>query len=309
MYNEKKFKKFEFSEVETMATIGERIRDLRKANDLTQTEFGKLFGIGKTTVSSWETGNSCPSDDIKLAISQYFNISTDYLLGLKDSTHISSSQFSGFVFSFEQSKEFESIVSKLSEKSIYDVSADTNISVDRLEKIIEMEIIPTPSELVLLARYLDCSVDYLLGIESNLAPMDAPLTYGTKIKVLGKVPAGIPIEAVECVIDEIDISKEMAEDEYEYLGLLVSGDSMYPEYLDGDIVIIRKQSTAETGDDVVAYVNGYDATLKRLQRMTGGIRLKALNPQYESKFYSNEDIKNLPVSILGVVVEMRRTKK
>lgn len=171
---------------------------------------------------------------------------------------------------------------------------------------------PDPTTLVNLADILGTSVDAILGREgfdANIGPIHSALSYGIKIKVLGKVPAGVPIEAVECVIDEIDISVEMANDEYEYLGLLVSGDSMFPEYLDGDIVIIRKQSTAETGDDVVAYVNGYDATLKRLQRMTGGIRLKALNPQYESKFYSNEDIKNLPVSILGVVVEMRRTKK
>lgn len=171
---------------------------------------------------------------------------------------------------------------------------------------------PDPTTLVNLADILGTSVDAILGREgfdTNIGPIHSALSYGIKIKVLGKVPAGVPIEAVECVIDEIDISVEMANDEYEYLGLLVSGDSMFPEYLDGDIVIIRKQSTAETGDDVVAYVNGYDATLKRLQRMTGGIRLKALNPQYESKFYSNEDIKNLPVTILGVVVEMRRTKK
>ena len=168
---------------------------------------------------------------------------------------------------------------------------------------------PDPSTLIKLAEVLETSVDFLLGLDSNLSPMEAPLTYGAKIKVLGEVPAGVPVEAIECIIDEIEISKEMAEDGNEYLGLLVSGDSMFPEYLDGDIVIIRKQETAETGDDVVAYVNGYNATLKRLQRMTNGIRLKALNPQYESKFYSNEDIKNLPVSILGVVVEMRRTKK
>ena len=171
---------------------------------------------------------------------------------------------------------------------------------------------PDPATLIKLAEVLETSVDFLLGREitdSNLSPMEKPLTYGAKIRVLGKVPAGVPIEAIECIIDEVEISKEMSEDGYEYLGLLVSGDSMYPEYLDGDIVIIRRQETAETGDDVVAYVNGYDATLKRLQRMTGGIRLKALNPQYESKFYSNEDIKQLPVSILGVVVEMRRTKK
>lgn len=163
------------------------------------------------------------------------------------------------------------------------------------------------------SKYFEVSVDYLLGLTDesniNITTMESPISVGTKIKVLGKVPAGIPIEAVECVIDEIDISKEMADDDHEYLGLLVSGDSMFPEYLDGDIVIIRKQPTAETGDDVVAYVNGYDATLKRLQRMSNGIRLKALNPQYESKFYSNDEIKKLPVSILGVVVEMRRTKK
>lgn len=65
-----------------MANISERIRDLRKANDLTQTEFGKLFGIGKTTVSSWETGNSSPSDEIKMLICKHFKVSMDYLFGL-----------------------------------------------------------------------------------------------------------------------------------------------------------------------------------------------------------------------------------
>lgn len=177
------------------------------------------------------------------------------------------------------------------------------------------------------SAFFEVSADYLLGISnikklpsensdsnsgannSNVIPMKQPLTNGGKIKVLGSVPAGVPVEAVECVIDEIDISEKMAADSNEYFGLLVSGDSMFPEYLDGDIVIVRKQSTAETGDDVVAYVNSYDATLKRLQVMSGGIRLKALNPQYESKFYSNDDVINMPVSILGVVVEMRRTKK
>lgn len=69
------------AEIEEAATIGERIKALRKSNNLTQTEFGKLFGIGKTTVSSYETGNSCPNDSIKLAICRFFNVTTDYLLG------------------------------------------------------------------------------------------------------------------------------------------------------------------------------------------------------------------------------------
>ena len=87
MYNEKKFKNYELFEENEMATIGERIHDLRKAHHLTQTEFGALFGIGKTTVSSYETGNSSPNDDIKIAICRYFDVSTDYLLGLTDERH------------------------------------------------------------------------------------------------------------------------------------------------------------------------------------------------------------------------------
>lgn len=168
---------------------------------------------------------------------------------------------------------------------------------------------PDPSTLVKLAEVLNTTVDYLLGVETNVAPINMPLTSGAKIKVLGKVPAGIPVEAIEDIVDEIEISNKLANDGYDYLALLVTGDSMIPMYQDGDIIIVRKQETANNGDDVVAYVNGYDATLKRFQRMSEGIRLKALNPQYETKFFSNEEIRKLPVSILGIVVEMRRTVK
>lgn len=168
---------------------------------------------------------------------------------------------------------------------------------------------PNADNLRALANIYNTTVDYLLGVDSNVAPINIPLSSGAKIKVLGKVPAGIPIEAIEEIVDEIEISDKLANDGYDYLALLVTGDSMIPMYQDGDIIIIRKQETANTGDDVVAYVNGYDATLKRLQRYKEGIRLKALNPNFESKYYSNEEVGKLPVSILGVVVEMRRTVK
>ena len=65
---------------------------------------------------------------------------------------------------------------------------------------------------------------------------------------------------------------------------------MFPEYQDGDIVIVRKQETADTGDDVVAYINGYDATLKRLVKSPMGLTLRALNPAYESKTFSLADV-------------------
>lgn len=163
------------------------------------------------------------------------------------------------------------------------------------------------------AALCDTTTDDLFGRPSstdpNLRPLAERLSAGGKIPVLGKVPAGIPIEAIEDIVDEIDISAKLANDSHEYFALLVSGDSMYPEYMDGDIVIVRKQETAETGDDVVAYVNGYDATLKRLVRSERGITLRPLNPAHEPRTFTNEEIMQLPVRLAGVVVEQRRNRR
>ena len=67
-----------------MATLSDRIRELRKEKNLTQPELGKIIGMGKTTVSMYETGNSTPGDDIKLKMADYFDVSIDYLMGLSD---------------------------------------------------------------------------------------------------------------------------------------------------------------------------------------------------------------------------------
>ncbi len=63
--------------------IGSRIRKLRKSRNLTQDEFGKIFGVVKSTVSAYENGKSTPDDSIKIAVCRYFNVSTDYLFGLE----------------------------------------------------------------------------------------------------------------------------------------------------------------------------------------------------------------------------------
>lgn len=163
MYNKEKFKNIEFLEVDKMATIGERIYNLRKANHLTQTEFGRIFGIGKTTVSSYENGNSCPNDDIKIAICKYFDVPMDYLVGLVDAAHSTSVSFTGFLFDFEDSEEFKSFASWLKKDDYEKISLSTNISVERLSKMADLEIVPTPSELSLISKYFDCTVDVLLG--------------------------------------------------------------------------------------------------------------------------------------------------
>lgn len=67
-----------------MATLAERIKELRTEKDLTQEGFGKIFGIVKSTVSLYESNKSTPDDEIKKKIAEYFNVSLDYLMGASD---------------------------------------------------------------------------------------------------------------------------------------------------------------------------------------------------------------------------------
>ena len=130
-----------------------------------------------------------------------------------------------------------------------------------------------------------------------------------RIPVLGSIPAGRPLEAVEDIIDYIDIPESWQDGDRKYFGLVVKGNSMYPEYLEGDIVIIRKQPCCDSGDDCAVILDNEMATLKRVHINQNGIELEAINPMYGRKKYTSQEIKALPVTILGVVVEQRRKRK
>lgn len=166
----------------------------------------------------------------------------------------------------------------------YEDGNTKKLPTDRLEKI---------------AKYLNTSIEYLMGWEEEQKPQ------GVKIPVLGTVPAGIPISAVEDILDHEEIPKSW-ENQGEFFGLKIKGDSMLPILTDGDIVIVRKQSTADNGDTVIAMVNGDDATCKRYERSNNGIMLIPNNSSYTPTFYTNEEIASLPVTIIGKVVELRR---
>lgn len=149
--------------------------------------------------------------------------------------------------------------------------------------------------------------------QSNLDEIHSNIPFRPSVKIsipiLGSIPAGVPIEAVQDVIGWADIPAQWLNGDRQYFGLRVHGDSMYPEYLDGDIIIIRKQSTCETGDDCAVMVNDADATLKRVRLFDDHLELEAINKMYGKRVFTNKEIKELPVAILGVVVELRRKKK
>ena len=167
---------------------------------------------------------------------------------------------------------------------------------------------PNPETIVMIAEVLGVSNDYLLGVvDKNITPVS--LERDTiKIPVLGRIPAGMPLEAIEDISDYIEIPRNWTAGDKEFFALEIKGDSMYPEYLSGDTVIFERCSTCETGDDCVVAINGDDATFKRVERKENGIMIKPLNPEYETMFFTNEEVENKPVEIRGIARELRRRK-
>ncbi len=189
-----------------------------------------------------------------------------------------------------------------------DLVERTKISKGSLSSYVSGRYAPKQNNIYLLAKALNVNVEWLMGA-------DIPMTYfkevrsvdhnsAVRIPVLGRVAAGIPINAVEETIDWEEIPAEMAGSD-EYFGLRIKGDSMSPRIMDGDTVIVRRQDDADTGDIVIAIVNGDDGVCKKLRKTDSGIMLISLNPVYDPMVFDHSDIDTIPVSIIGRVVELR----
>ncbi len=169
-------------------------------------------------------------------------------------------------------------------------------SITKIEKgLVDLQ----QSKIELFAKALGTTSKDLVGWNDAVTSKN-----GVVINVLGRVAAGVPIEAVTDIVDTEEITEEMAKTG-EFFGLQIKGDSMEPRIYDGDVVIVRQQDDAESGDVVIAMVNGNDATCKRLMKYAGGISLISLNSKYEPMMFSNEEIEEKPVKIIGKVVELR----
>ena len=134
---------------------------------------------------------------------------------------------------------------------------------------------------------------------------EPPKPQGIKIPVLGTVAAGIPISAVEDILDYEEVPQSW-QNQGEFFGLRIKGDSMKPDINNGDTVIVKQQSTANNGDVVIALVNGDDATCKKFEKLDNGIMLISNNSESSPMYFSNEEVTTKPVVIVGRVVELRR---
>lgn len=215
-------------------------------------------------------------------------------------------------------------INKLSLREFASRCGLSHTYISALEKNIDSRtgkpIAPTLDTVKYVAKGMNTSIEEILKIldeeQEFIVNQDLPSTHKNNsssnpaiVFVYGTIPAGIPMECIEDIIDTEEISADMLRGGKQYFGLKIKGDSMEPDYLDGDVIIFQKQDDCENGDDCVVMVNGNDGTFKRVFKNENGIILQPLNNKYQPMIYSNEQIETLPVKILGVFEELRRKKR
>jgi len=174
----------------------------------------------------------------------------------------------------------------------------------------------TQSKLVAIANALHTTPAALMGndaqVEPPQLPPSLPITklsseYCYRIPLLGRVAAGEPIYADDRIEGYEFIEERYKDDGFDYFALRIVGRSMEPTIMDGDTVIVRQQSTVENGQIAIVLIDGEDATAKEVKEGPEGITLIGHNTSvYTPHHYTPREVMELPVRIIGKVVEVRR---
>lgn len=181
----------------------------------------------------------------------------------------------------------------------------TGISEAAISHYLSGDYVPKSKRMALMAEVLRVSPAWLSGFDVD-AERPGIANNAIIVPVLGKVAAGIPIEAVQDILDYEELSPDMVRDGSEYFALQLKGDSMEPRMHSGDVVIVRKQETIESGEIAIVCVNGDEATCKKvIFKDNGAIILQPLNQMHEPIYFTAEEVRTLPITILGKVVELR----
>lgn len=200
--------------------------------------------------------------------------------------------------------------------SLREVNHITDISYSHLNMIENGKRNVTPALLRVLADlycvdYLDLYekagyIDLIEDEKKNKYKIDKLGNPVTSIPILGTVKAGYDYLAQENWVGTIDVETSLVGNGDEYFALKVHGDSMSPILIEDDIVIIKKQNDFENGDIVVAIINGNEATIKKGKKSDNSILLQPLNTNYEPLIFTKEEMKTIPVTIIGIVRQLKR---
>lgn len=211
------------------------------------------------------------------------------------------------------------ILEKFSER-LFKLIKDNNTDINMLAKILGIkskstiyrymngEMSPKITTIKCLAEYFNVDATWLMGYDVPMDPIKSNDTSNKKITILGTVKAGYNWLAEENVIGYItdrDTIKDYEKNINEYFALKVTGDSMLPLLSDGDLVIVHDQDDVESGQTAIILINGEEATVKKVIKTNEGIELHAMNPYYPIKKFTFDDMKNIPIKIIGRVKEAK----
>lgn len=179
--------------------------------------------------------------------------------------------------------------------SIYRLAKETGLTPTFFYEWRKGKYTPKKDKLKLIADYLDVTPEYLQGTQ------ETPPDLTTLIPILGYVPCGEPIEAVEDVVGYASVSPTISKD---YFGLYAKGNSMFPKIEEGDLLIVKLCSQVDSGKIAIVKVNGDEATCKKVIYGQRSITLIPLNTMYDPITITDEE--DTPVMIIGEVKEIRR---
>lgn len=251
-----------------MASFATRLKELRTEAKLTQQDLADTIKVSKSTISMYENGKRLPEYETLEAIADYFNVDMDYLTGKSDY------------------EDLHSHAMKMTAR-------ERNITVlpYRRKKISEM-----------IEKVFSDMYNYPDFEEPDFKL--TPATEYVNIPVFGAIACGEPIEAFNEVLDYTTIPASWLKGGQEYFCLTAAGDSMEPLISEGDIAVIRKQPDCENGQICAIFVNGYDATLKKVYKTGRIITLQPVNPAREPQSF--EIGGDTDIQIIGVMVELRK---
>lgn len=251
-----------------MASFATRLKELRTEAKLTQQDLADTIKVSKSTISMYENGKRLPEYETLEAIADYFNVDMDYLTGKSDYEDLHSHAM--------------------------------NVIIRKRDGT----VLPYPREkinAIIEKAFLD------LYNHADFEEPDFKLTPATdyvNIPVFGAIACGEPIEAFNEVLDYTTIPASWLKGGQEYFCLTAVGDSMEPLISEGDIAVIRKQPDCENGQICAVFVNGYDATLKKVYKTGRIITLQPVNPAREPQSF--EIGGDTDIQIIGVMVELRK---
>ena len=167
-----------------------------------------------------------------------------------------------------------------------------------------IEIVKLPDALDKGATFVPKVIEGGAGEDTPPPAQAMPVeTHALELPVMGRIAAGVPIEAISQVSHSVAVPGQMVSGKGHHYALEVKGDSMIDAGInDGDVVVIREGKTADNGDIVVALVEDQEATLKRFRQSGNTIALEAANPAYETRLYRDDQVK-----VQGRLVGLIRT--